>query len=40
MTMTATNAGDRTEEQMVMTMKVDAKRTGECDGKEKVQLGN
>ncbi|MFL6789415.1 MAG: DUF3617 domain-containing protein [Sphingomicrobium sp.] len=40
MTMTATNVGGRAEEQMVMTMKVDAKRTGECDGKEKVRQGN
>jgi len=40
MTMTATNAGARPEEQMTMTMKVDAKRVGACDGKEKVQVGN
>lgn len=40
MTMTATNVGGRPEEQMTMTMRVDAKRTGECDGKEKIKVGN
>lgn len=40
MTMTATNVGARPEEQMTMTMKVDAKRVGDCDGKENVQVGN
>jgi hypothetical protein len=40
MSMTATNVGGGPEGQMTMTMKVDAKRIGECDGKEKVQLGN
>jgi len=40
MTMTATNAGAGPDEQMVMKMKVDARRTGACDGEEKVQVGN
>ncbi|HEU0311525.1 MAG TPA: DUF3617 domain-containing protein [Sphingomicrobium sp.] len=40
MTMTATNVGGGPEEQMVMKMKVDARRTGPCDGKENVQIGN
>ena len=40
MTMTATNGGKTAMEQMVMTMKVDARRLGACDGKENVQVGN
>ena len=33
MSMTATNEGSAAGQQMVMKMKVDAKRVGECDGK-------
>ena len=33
MSMTATNQGSAPGQQMVMKMKVDAKRVGECDGK-------
>ena len=40
MTMTATNKGGGPMEQLVMKMKVDAKRVGACDGNEKVQVGN
>lgn len=40
MTMTATNVGGGPSGQMTMKMKVDAKRTGDCDGSEKVQVGN
>ena len=40
MTMTATNEGGGPAEQMVMKMKVDAKRTGVCKGDEKVAAGN
>ena len=40
MTMTMANQGAGPEEQMTMTMKVDAKRVGACDGDEKVQVGN
>ena len=40
LTMTATNIGGGDAGQMVMKMKVDAKRTGDCDGNEKVQIGN
>jgi hypothetical protein len=40
MTMTATNVGGGPEGQMTMKMKVDAKRTGACDGKETAQVGN
>ena len=35
MTMTATTEGARPEEQMVMTMKVDARRVGECTAAQK-----
>jgi hypothetical protein len=34
MSMTATNAGRAPDEQMVMKMKVDAKRVGECTAEE------
>jgi hypothetical protein len=40
MTMTATNVGGGPTGEMTMKMKVDAKRIGDCDGKEKVQVGN
>jgi hypothetical protein len=40
MTMTATNVGGGPAGEMVMEMKVDAKRTGDCKGDEKVQVGN
>lgn len=40
MTMTATNAGDGPGGEMTMKMRVDAKRIGPCDGKEKLQVGN
>lgn len=40
MTMTMTNAGEGLAEMMTLTMKVDAKRVGPCDGEEKVQVGN
>jgi len=39
MTMTATNVGGGPAGEMTMKMKVDAKRIGECDGKEKTQAG-
>lgn len=40
MTMTADTAGSGPAEKMTMKMKVDAKRLGECDGTEKLQVGN
>ena len=40
MTMTATNVGGGPAGEMTMKMKVDAKRIGECDDKEKMQVGN
>lgn len=40
MTMTAANVGGGPAGEMTMTMKVDAKRIGECDGKEKLQVAN
>ena len=40
MTMTATNVGGGPAGEMTMKMKVDAKRIGECDGQEKMQVGN
>jgi hypothetical protein len=40
MTMTTTNQGAGAVENMAMKMKIDAKRTGDCDGKEKLQVGN
>ena len=40
MTMTATNVGGGPAEQMVMKMKVDAKRTGDCKGDENSGAGN
>jgi hypothetical protein len=40
MTMTATNLGGGPAGGMTMKMKVDAKRIGDCDGKDKVQVGN
>ena len=40
MTMTATNVGGGPAGEMTMKMKVDAKRIGECDGEEKLQVGN
>ena len=40
MTMTATNVGGGPAGEMTMKMKVDAKRIGDCDGKEKVEVGN
>ena len=40
MTMTATNVGGGSAGEMVMKMKVDAKRTGDCKGDEKAQAGN
>jgi hypothetical protein len=40
MTMTATNVGGGPAGEMTMKMKVDARRLGACDGKEKVQVGN
>jgi hypothetical protein len=40
MTMTATNAGGGPAERMVMTMKVDAKRTGECTADKTAAAGN
>jgi len=40
MTMTATNEGGGPAEQMVMTMKVDAKRTGKCKADERAEGGN
>ena len=40
MTMTATNVGGGPAEQMVMKMKVDARRTGDCTGEEKAEVGN
>ncbi len=40
MTMTATNEGSGPAEQMVMTMKVDAKRTGECKAGKTAEGGN
>lgn len=40
MTMTATNVGGGPAGEMVMKMKVDARRIGACDGQEKAQVGN
>ena len=40
MTMTATNVGGGPAGEMTMKMKVDAKRIGDCDGKERVEVGN
>lgn len=40
MAMTATNVGGGPAGEMVMKMKVDAKRTGDCKGDEKAQVGN
>ena len=40
MTMTATNLGGGPAGGMTMKMKVDAKRIGDCDGKDKIQVGN
>ena len=40
MTMTATNQGGGPAEQMVMTMKVDAERTGECTPEKRAEGGN
>ena len=40
MTMTATNEGGGPAEQMVMTMKVDAERTGECTAERRAGAGN
>ena len=40
LTMTATNHGAVPQGEMTMKMKVDAKRVGACDGKEKPQVGN
>ena len=40
MTMTADTEGSGAMEKMTMKMKVDAKRIGACDGKEKLQVGN
>ena len=40
MTMTATNEGGGPAEQMVMTMKVDAERTGECTPEKRAEGGN
>jgi Protein of unknown function (DUF3617) len=40
LTMTSTNNAARGAGDMVMTMKVDARRIGDCDGKENVQVGN
>ena len=40
MTMTATNEGSGPAEQMVMTMKVDAERTGECTADKRAEGGN
>ena len=40
MTMTANNLGGGPAGEMTMKMKVDAKRIGDCDGKEKIQVGN
>ena len=40
MTMTSTSEGRGPMEQMVMKMKVDAKRVGACDGSEGVSVGN
>ena len=40
MTMTATNSGGGPAEQMVMTMKVDAERTGECTPEKRAEGGN
>ena len=40
MTMTMTNAGGGPAGEMTMKMKVDAKRIGECDGKEKAKIAN
>ena len=40
MNMTATNVGGGPDGQMVMKMKVEAKRLGECDGSEKLRVGN
>ena len=40
MTMTATNVGGGPAGEMVMTMKVDAKRTGECKPDKRAEAGN
>ena len=40
MTMTATNEGGGPSGQMVMTMKVDAERTGECTAEKRAEGGN
>jgi hypothetical protein len=41
LTMTNRNEGaGETAANMVMTMKVDARRVGDCDGKENIQVGN
>jgi predicted small lipoprotein YifL len=40
LTMTSTNNAAGAAGDMVMTMKVDAKRVGDCDGKEQAQVGN
>lgn len=40
LTMTSTNNAAGPAGDMVMTMKVDARRIGDCDGNEKVQVGN
>ena len=40
LTMTSTNNAAGPAGDMVMTMKVDAKRTGECDSKDNVEGGN
>ena len=40
MAMTATNVGGGPMEQMVMKMRVDAKRIGECDGTEAADVAN
>jgi hypothetical protein len=40
MTMIANTEGGGPMEKMTMTMKVDAKRVGECDGKEQLKAGS
>ena len=40
MTMTATNVGGGPAGGMTMKMKVDARRIGDCDSKDQVQVGN
>jgi hypothetical protein len=40
LTMTSTNDAAKQMGDMVMTMKVDAKRVGDCDGKENIEVGN